>query len=103
VSWYLNTVGNTTVLTRNEEAQLGAIIHLGSAVKRAQKELRAEDGSEAPLDEVGIPLGPCKRVSSQRSTLYDRLWIRHAQLQVHYTMSADVRVCPIYRLHGIWI
>jgi hypothetical protein len=47
-------VGNTTVLTRNEEAQLGAIIHLGSAVKRAQKQLQAEDGTEPSLDEVGI-------------------------------------------------
>jgi hypothetical protein len=47
-------VGNTTVLTRNEEAQLGAIIHLGSAVKRAQQQLQADDGAEPSLDEVGI-------------------------------------------------
>ena len=58
MSWYLHTVGNTTVLTRNEEAQLGAVIHLGSAVKRAQKELRGSDDTEPSLDEVGLLLVP---------------------------------------------
>lgn len=52
VSWYLHSVGNTKVLTRNEEVQLGAIIHLGSTVSQAQRELETADGSEASLDEV---------------------------------------------------
>lgn len=64
VSWYLSTVGNTTVLTRNEEAQLGAIIHLGSAVKRAQKQLQADDGAEPSLDEVCISFG-CAYLTSR--------------------------------------
>ena len=46
------------MLTRNEEAQLGAIIHLGSAVKRAQQQLQADDGTEPSLDEVGISYSP---------------------------------------------
>lgn len=54
VSWYLHSVGNTNVLTRNEEVQLGAIMHLGSTVRQAQQDLQAANGSEPSLDEVHI-------------------------------------------------
>lgn len=42
------------MLTRNEEVQLGAIMHLGSTVRQAQQELQAANGSEPSLDEVHI-------------------------------------------------
>lgn len=57
-SWYLNSMGSTTVLTRQEEVQLGAIMHLGKTIRAAQEKLRKQqDGKEASMEDVARLLG----------------------------------------------
>lgn len=98
------------MLTRNEEAQLGAIIHLGSAVKRAQQQLQADDGTEPSLDEVGISHSP----TLNDSALSDRVCVSdeqtaHDSIPEHLVpccindlkFLSDCCPCFIHRLHGI--